>query len=156
MAAPVREAIRDRTGISSSEWTWVPPRARKSARLSRPTSPKFTPHVPRHDTSKVFGAQLFMRSPNDRMGGFYTHLTNVPAGIGIIGTVIHRGDLLGRVHPGHGTPHLHLALVEIIGGAPNGRYMGVNLFDHFKAISNTTRVSVVTFNQNGTPPTFTP
>ena len=117
---------------------------------------KFTPHVPRHDTPKVFGAQLFMRSPNDMMGGFYTHITDVPAGVGIVGTVIRRGDLLGKVHPGRGVPHLHLALVEIIGGAPNGRYVGVNLFDHFKAISNTTRVSVVTFNQNGRPPTFTP
>jgi hypothetical protein len=117
---------------------------------------RFTPHVPRNDTSKVFGAQLFMRSPNNMMGGFYTHITDVPAGVGIIGAVIHRGDLLGKVHPGHGTPHLHLALVEIIGGAPNGRYMGVNLFNHFKALSNTARVSAVTFNQNGSPPTFTP
>ncbi|MEO8126248.1 MAG: peptidoglycan DD-metalloendopeptidase family protein [Bryobacteraceae bacterium] len=116
---------------------------------------RFTPHVAANDTSKVFGAQLFMRSPNDMMGAFYTHITDVPAGMRI-GSRIRRGDLLGKVHPGHGTPHLHLALVEIIGGAPHGRYMGVNLFSHFVSTANTTRVSVITFNQNGTAPTITP
>jgi hypothetical protein len=116
---------------------------------------KFTPHVPAHDTSKVFGAQLFMRSANNMMGGFYTHLTHVPAGMRI-GTTISRGDLLGRVHSGHGTPHVHMALVEIVGGAPNGRYVGVNLFTHFLSLVNTSTVSRVTFNQDGRPPTVGP
>jgi hypothetical protein len=86
------------------------------------------------------------------MGGFYTHITDVPDGIRV-GTQISRGDLLGKVHPGFGTPHLHMALVEIIGGAPQGRYVGVNLFAHFVSIANTSTVNRVTFNQNGTPPT---
>jgi hypothetical protein len=113
---------------------------------------RFTPHVPANDTAKVFGAQLFMRSPNNMMGGFYTHVTDVPARIRI-GAAIRRGDLLGKVHPGHGTPHLHMALVEIIGGAPNGRYVGVDLFSEFLAIANTSTVISVTFNQDGRPPT---
>ncbi|HEV3198379.1 MAG TPA: peptidoglycan DD-metalloendopeptidase family protein [Bryobacteraceae bacterium] len=116
---------------------------------------RFNPHVPANDTSKVFGAQLFMRSPNDMMGGFYTHLTDVP--VMVVGTQIQRGDLLGRVHAGMGgVPHLHLALVEIVGGAPQGRYLGVDLFTHFLAIANTTTVSRVTFNQDGTAPTVAP
>jgi murein DD-endopeptidase MepM/ murein hydrolase activator NlpD len=116
---------------------------------------RFTPHAPANDTSKVFGAQLFMRHPNDMMGGFYTHITDVPGAIGV-DTKVKRGDLLGKVHPGFGSPHLHMALVEIIGGAPQGRYVGVDLFKHFVSIANTSTVSHITFNQNGTPPTITP
>jgi murein DD-endopeptidase MepM/ murein hydrolase activator NlpD len=116
---------------------------------------KFFPHDPAKDSAKVFGAQIFMRSGNDMMGGFYTHLTDVPSGIRA-GAQISRGDLLGKVHPGHGSPHLHLALVEIIGGAPKGRYKGVNLFQQFLAFANTTKVKQVTFNQDGTAPTVTP
>jgi murein DD-endopeptidase MepM/ murein hydrolase activator NlpD len=116
---------------------------------------RFNPHVPANDTDKVFGAQIFMRSPNDMMGGFYTHITEVPAEVRS-GAQIGRGDLLGRVHPGFGSPHLHMALVEIIGGAPQGRYMGVDLFRHFLTLVNTSRVSRVTFNQDGTPPTVAP
>ena len=116
---------------------------------------RFTPHNPSNDTSKVYGAQLFMRSPNDMMGGFYTHITDVPAGLGV-GSDVTRGDLLGKVHSVGGTPaHLHLALVEIIGGAPGGRYMGVNLYEHFKARANTNTVSSVTFKQDGSPPIVT-
>ena len=115
---------------------------------------RFTPHQPANDTSKVFGAQLFMRSANDMMGGFYTHLTDVPSGISS-GTQISRGDLLGKVHPGHGTPHLHWALVEIVGGAPGGTYAGVDIFAHFLRISNSNTVITVTFNQDGSPPTVT-
>jgi murein DD-endopeptidase MepM/ murein hydrolase activator NlpD len=113
---------------------------------------RFAAHVPSRDTAKVFGAQLFMRSPNDKMGAFYTHLTDVPGGIAA-GTKIRRGDVLGKVHHGHGTPHLHLALVEIIGGAPAGRYVGVDLFRHFVSTANSTAVSHVTFHQSGSPPT---
>lgn len=115
----------------------------------------FTPHRPANDTRKVFGSQIFMRSSNNMMGGFYTHLTDVPTAIRR-GASISRGDLLGKVHPGHGTPHLHLALVEIIGGAPRGRYVGVNLFTDFVAISNSSTVISVTFNQNGSAPTVAP
>jgi hypothetical protein len=65
------------------------------------------------------------------MRGFYTHITDVPAGLSV-GSQISRGDLLGNVYSFRGIPpHLHLALVEIIGGAPNGRYMGVDLYSLF-------------------------
>jgi hypothetical protein len=47
-------------------------------------------------------------------------------------------------------------LVEIIGGAPRGRYVGVDLFPDFVAISNSSTVISVTFNQDGTPPTVAP
>lgn len=115
---------------------------------------RYNPHNPASDTNKVYGAQLFMRSPNDMMGGFYTHLTNVPAWIGI-GANISRGDLLGTVHAVAGTaPHLHLALVEIVGGAPGGRYVGVDLYDLIQSMSNTDWVSSVTFNQDGSPPSY--
>jgi hypothetical protein len=86
------------------------------------------------------------------MGAFYTHLTDVPGGIAV-NSKIRRGDLLGKVHHGHRTPHLHLALVEIIGGAPGGRYVGVDLFRHFVSTANSTAVSHVTFHQSGSPPT---
>ena len=77
---------------------------------------RFTPHTPSSDTGKVYGAQLFMRSPNDMMGGFYTHITDVPSGLSV-GSQVSRGDLLGKVYSFAGIPpHLHLALVEIIGG----------------------------------------
>jgi murein DD-endopeptidase MepM/ murein hydrolase activator NlpD len=115
----------------------------------------FTPHVRANDSSKVFGAQIFMRASNDMMGGFYTHLTDVPTGIRR-GAQISRGDLLGKVHPGHGTPHLHWALVEIVGGAPRGRYIGVDLFADFVAISNSSTVISVTFNQDNTLPAVAP
>jgi hypothetical protein len=114
---------------------------------------RFTPHIPSKDTSKQYGAQLFMRSPNDQMGAFYTHINFVRAGIRV-GATVSRGDLLGKVYVvASGTPHLHMALVEIIGGAPGGRYLGVDLYTHFLSISNTTSVKSVTFNQDGTPPT---
>jgi murein DD-endopeptidase MepM/ murein hydrolase activator NlpD len=113
------------------------------------------PHVRSQDTEKVYGAQLFMRSPNDMMGGFYTHITDVPAAVGMVGADIKRGDLLGKVYsiPGGPSAHLHLALVEIIGGAPNGRYMGVNLYKLFLDMANTNVPRSVTFNQDGKPPT---
>jgi murein DD-endopeptidase MepM/ murein hydrolase activator NlpD len=116
---------------------------------------RFAPHVPAHDTSKVFGAQLFMRSPNDMMGGFYTHITDVPAGIRV-GSTVRRGDVLGKVIR-HDAPHLHLALVEIIGGAQShGRYVGVNLFRHFLSTANSSRIMRVTFQQDGSAPTVAP
>jgi murein DD-endopeptidase MepM/ murein hydrolase activator NlpD len=113
---------------------------------------KFSPHTPSTDTSKVYGAQIFIRSENDMMGGFYTHIAFVPAAIKL-GASVTRGDLLGKVFvvPG-GAAHLHWALVEIIGGAPGGRYVGVDLHGDFVGISNTTSVLSVTFNQDGTAP----
>ena len=62
--------------------------------------------------------KLFMRSPNDKMGGFYTHITDVPAGLGV-GSPVSRGDLLGKVHSVADTgAHLHLALARPEDGTP--------------------------------------
>jgi len=113
---------------------------------------KFEPHDPSKDTAHEYGAKLFMRSPNEMMGGFYTHITNEPAGVGMVAASIKRGDLLGKVLPG-APSHLHLALVEIIGGGPGGRYTGVDLFKHFLDMAKTGSSKSVTFNQNGSPPT---
>ena len=107
---------------------------------------KFVPHTPAKDSPKVYGAQLFMRFDNDRMGGFYTHVTGGPAFA--VGQRINRGDHLGRTLRNH----LHLALVEIIGGAPAGRYMGVDLYRHFLAMTDATTTIAVTFKQNGSAP----
>jgi murein DD-endopeptidase MepM/ murein hydrolase activator NlpD len=117
---------------------------------------RFNPHDPSKDTTKVYGAQLFMRYPNDMMGGFYTHLSDVTTGLGV-GSDVKRGDVLGKVYLAAGTQgaHLHLALVEIVGGAPGGRYMGVNLYEHFKAKANSNTVSSITFKQDGSPPIIT-
>ncbi|MGC0334199.1 hypothetical protein RKD23_007189 [Streptomyces sp. SAI-170] len=113
---------------------------------------KHNPHVPAEDTPKVYGAQLFMRSPNDMMGGYYTHIAGVPAGL-TVGASVSRGDLLGTVCSSGGTgTHLHWALVEIIGGAPNGQYKGVDLHQFLLGITGTDAVTPVTFFQDGSPP----
>jgi murein DD-endopeptidase MepM/ murein hydrolase activator NlpD len=112
---------------------------------------KFSPHDPSKDTDRVYGAQLFMRATNDMMGGFYTHITDVPAEIKV-GSQISRGDLLGKVI-NRFPSHLHLALVEIIGGAPGGQYKGVDLYSTFLDMIQSGTVKTITFNQNGSPPT---
>ncbi|MFJ9455254.1 peptidoglycan DD-metalloendopeptidase family protein [Kitasatospora sp. NPDC101447] len=110
---------------------------------------KYKPHDPAQDTPKVYGAELFMRAPNDLMGGFYTHLTAVPSDLAV-GSSISRGDYLGTVYEVTSTAaHLHLALVEII----NGTYQGVDLYQLFLDTRNTDEVTTVTFMQDGTPPT---
>jgi murein DD-endopeptidase MepM/ murein hydrolase activator NlpD len=110
---------------------------------------KFQPHIASNDSEKVYGAQLFVRYDNDRMGGFYTHFTNSDPSIRA-GQLIKRGDRIGWTLRNH----LHFAIVEIIGGAPTGRYVGVDLYRHFLALAdlNNTILSV-TFNEDGTPPT---
>jgi murein DD-endopeptidase MepM/ murein hydrolase activator NlpD len=115
---------------------------------------RMTPHDPAADDGKVYGAQLFMRSPDDLMGGFYTHITNVPDGLAI-GSVVTRGDVLGEVlRFADIPPHLHLALVEIIGGAPAppDKYHGVDLYQFFLDTANTDAVTTVTFPQDGSAP----
>ncbi len=114
---------------------------------------RYTAHDPAADSGKVYGAQIFARSPNDMMGGFYTHLTDVPADLGP-GSVITRGQPLGTVLEFGGiSAHVHLALVEIIGGAPGGQYTGVDLYQQFLASGNTTTPFTVTFHQDGSTPT---
>jgi hypothetical protein len=115
---------------------------------------RFKPHDPAADNGRVYGAEIFMRALNDLMGGFYTHITDVPARLGINSTVA-RGDLLGHVYRFAGTPpHLHLALVEIIGGAPAGQYMGVDLYQFFVGMESSVPELVVPiqFWQDGRPP----
>lgn len=114
---------------------------------------RYNPHNPATDTPHVFGAQIFMRSANDKMGGFYTHITNVPAAI-TTGATVSRGDLLGVIYTnGFTSSHLHVAVVEIIGGAPGGRYMGVsNLYTSLQNMSNTGIVKFVTFQEDGSQP----
>jgi murein DD-endopeptidase MepM/ murein hydrolase activator NlpD len=122
----------------------------------------FHPHKPSTDTSKVFGAQIFIRSrisaaapsfSDDKVGAFYTHVTDVPTSLRA-GSMVKRGDLLGKLFRPSST-HLHLALVEIIGGAPGGVYQGVNIFSDIVGIANTAKVLSVTFQQNKSPPTVT-
>jgi murein DD-endopeptidase MepM/ murein hydrolase activator NlpD len=115
---------------------------------------RFKPHVRASDNIKEYGAQIFMRAPNDMMGGFYTHLTDVPKGLGVNSTVA-RGDLLGRVFKFQAVAsHLHLALVEIIGGAPGGQYLGVDIYPFFLDLeaAEPDTVVAVEFNQDGSPP----
>jgi len=115
---------------------------------------KFQPHSPESDSGKVYGAQIFMRAPNDGMGGFYTHITNTPVGPGV-GSTVARGDQLGTVLASGGIPpHLHLALVEIIGGLPGGQYQGVDLYQFFLNLETTEPETVipVSFMQDGSPP----
>ena len=107
---------------------------------------KFEPHVAAKDKPKEYGAKLFMRSDNDMMGGFYTHFTGSSFRVG---QRIEMGDRLGATL----LDHLHLALVEIIGGAPGGRYMGIDLYRDFLALRDTGNIITVSFNQDGSQPT---
>jgi len=124
----------------------------------------FHPHRPASDTNKVFGAQIFVRSraaatgrsfSDDKLGVFYTHITDVPASLRV-GSFVSRGDRLGKLFHA-GSTHLHMALVEIIGGAPGGRYKGVNIFSDIRgmAMARAARRLSVTFQQTGSPPTVT-
>lgn len=112
---------------------------------------RLNPHNPAKDASTEYGAQIFMRSENDMMGGFYTHLEGMPRDLRKNSRVT-RGDFLGRVMAHGDTPHLHLALVEIVGGLPGGVYTGIdNLYNLFLEISTAESVNV-TFMQDGSQP----
>jgi murein DD-endopeptidase MepM/ murein hydrolase activator NlpD len=101
-----------------------------------------------------YGTGVFVRSENDQVGAYYTHLKNVPTEIAK-GRTVHRGDLIGQVIDADGNPHLHMALVEITGdpqarAAGNGRYMGVTtLYKFFQGNINTDTATAVTFYQDG-------
>ena len=115
---------------------------------------KFTPHTSSSDTKKVYGAQIFMRSPNDMMRGFYTHITGVPKELGV-DSIVRIGDPLGTV-VAREPMHLHLALVEIIAGGPGGTYVGVDPYSLFQDMAkDPSTVRSVTFNQDGSPPGVT-
>ena len=66
-----------------------------------------------------------------------------------------RGELLGTVVSAGGIPpHLHVALVEIVGGLPDGQHHGVDLYWFFLDLEATDPGTVVpvTFLQDGSPP----
>ncbi|WP_280633776.1 peptidoglycan-binding protein [Nocardioides sp. 503] len=113
----------------------------------------YHPHDPGTDSGKVFGAQIFARDPSDRMGCFYTHLTDVPAVLAV-GSSFSRGDVIGRVFEFGGIPgHVHMAVTEILGDAANGERVGVDLYQLFLSMGQSQQSSVVTFFQEpGRPP----
>ena len=86
----------------------------------------YHPHNPAADTPKIYGAQIFIRNPfpTGKMGGFYTHITNVPDAISLQAPVS-RGDFLGTVIDRGVSTHLHHAVMEHVGGAARG----VNLYN---------------------------
>jgi hypothetical protein len=119
----------------------------------------FHPHKPSADTAKVFGAQIFIRSltspstknsSDDKLGAFYTHITHVPTAIRP-GAFVKQGASLGKLFKPT-TTHLHLALVEIIGG-PGGRHVGLDIFSDVINMTKNGKTLSVTFQQSGAPPT---
>jgi murein DD-endopeptidase MepM/ murein hydrolase activator NlpD len=112
---------------------------------------KFEQHVSSKDTEKVYGAQLFMRSNNNKLGVFYTHFTRCP-GFNV-NQRINRGDVLGYSL----RDHLHFAMVEIIGGRPGdmptSSYMGVDLHQKFLDLRDSENVMSVKFSQDRKQPT---
>ena len=117
---------------------------------------RYNPHNPAIDGAEAngrgYGAQLFMRSPNDGMGAFYTHISDVPAGLAV-GSQISRGDVLGSVYEFGGiSPHVHMAIVEIVGALVPANYHGVDSL--YTLMQNLTvgDTATVNFNQDGTAP----
>ena len=109
---------------------------------------KFVPHVKANDKVSEYGAQLFVRSNNNKVGVFYTHFTRGPNFS--VGQQIKMGDFLGETI---GT-HVHFAIAEIIGGhpgdVPDVNYMGVDLYNTFLALRDSSDVISVRFEQNHT------
>jgi murein DD-endopeptidase MepM/ murein hydrolase activator NlpD len=121
----------------------------------------FDGHVTKVDVTNAdkrsghqYGTGIFVRSDTNQVGAYYTHLKSVPTEI-TPGRTVHRGDLIGQVIDPGGSPHLHMALVEITGdpqarATGNGRYMGVtSLWKFFQGNINTDTVTSVTFYQDG-------
>lgn len=118
----------------------------------------FDGHVTRYnahnpaDPPGVYGDQIFVRYPNDRMGCFYTHINDVPDRIKRVGAQITRGDFLGRVMLQSGiTSHLHHALLEYVG---DGQMQGVNLYNFYLDLQTVySQYAIpVRFMQDGSPP----
>ncbi|NGN95583.1 M23 family metallopeptidase [Nocardioides sp. KC13] len=108
---------------------------------------RFHPHDPATDSGKVYGAQIFVRDKSDRMGCFYTHLTNVPETLAQ-GGAVSRGEVIGEVFEFGGIPgHVHMAVCEIFGDVATGQRVGVDLHDLFVALSGTDETATVTFFQ---------
>lgn len=122
------------------------------------------PHNPAKDSAKVYGRKSScgsrLRRPR-RASQTIRWAASIPtspmcrvrstSGHGSAG-----GDLLGKIYaPAGAASHLHLALVEIIGGAPGGRYTGVDIYQNILDIANTATVLSVAFKQDGSSPTVT-
>jgi hypothetical protein len=97
-----------------------------------------------------YGNQIFVRSHNHMMGCFYTHIKGPKFPQNHIFTM---GDPLGVVM----IDHLHMAIVEIIGGWPSNDYKGVNIFKpSFLDMCLRNGYLNVTFYQNHSPPFAAP
>ncbi|NKY25874.1 peptidoglycan DD-metalloendopeptidase family protein [Nocardia gamkensis] len=111
----------------------------------------YKPHTPADDTSKIFGAQIFIRYPypTGQMGGFYTHITGVPSAIAV-GKDVSRGDFLGKIIDRGPASHLHHAVMEYVSGAK----VGVDLYSFYLALQTTYSAYAlpVRFKQDGNPP----
>jgi murein DD-endopeptidase MepM/ murein hydrolase activator NlpD len=115
--------------------------------------------TPSTDTTHEYGEKIFIRSKisasgtdysDDKLGAFYTHINDKPKKV-VEGAFVDRGDFLGKLFFPSAT-HLHLALVEIIGGGPGGTYMGLTIFPDILTMVSKTKTLVVTFQQNGSQP----
>ncbi|HET7782548.1 MAG TPA: M23 family metallopeptidase, partial [Arthrobacter sp.] len=105
----------------------------------------FTPNPP---SGGFYGDQINIRhnpgSPGG-VGAFYTHLKASVT----VGSTVTRGQVIGDIVSFGGIPtHLHLALGE----RRNNVYTGVDLYDYFRATSNTEIVLIVRFFQDGSAP----
>jgi hypothetical protein len=108
---------------------------------------RYHPHDPAADSGKVYGAQIFARDPSDRMGCFYTHLTDVPGSLAE-GSTISRGDFIGRVFEFGGiSGHVHMSVCEVFGDVSTGERVGVDLRDLYVSLSGTDQGAPVTFFQ---------
>jgi len=101
------------------------------------------------DSSSVYGNQIFVRAHNNRMGGFYTHLDGARWSAN---SKVVMGCYLGTVM----RDHLHMAIVEIIGGLPGGHYQGVDIFKPFLTMSLRNGYINVTFKQDYSAPVVQP
>ena len=102
----------------------------------------FNPHIPAKDSARVYGAQIWIYTPNDKVGAFYTHLTDCRLAVR---QQISRGQLLGTIM----ADHIHFALNEVVAG----KHVGVNLYQKFLTLEDTDRQITATFKQDGTAPT---
>lgn len=110
---------------------------------------RFHPHDPAADCAAGYGARLLVHAAGGRVLACYSHLADTAAGL-VEGAWIARGAVLGRVAGFGGvTPHVRLALAEMVAGAPRGVD---NLYWLFQHLDEWDRVNV-TFAQDGSAPT---
>lgn len=101
----------------------------------------------------VYGSQIFVRNtdpPADHVGVYYTHLQDVPDKIREDANIA-RGEFIGNIAP-YSPPHLHMALVEIVGGAPSGKYVGVSSLNGFFKDTGNVDKAVRFYQREGAQP----